>query len=181
MTEQMDKLPPPADGEITLIPEVPVALRDPVISEEAALDAVQRQGSVMCSKKAVSDLAAIGVHVMGAGSLKVQRGQVFISQQRLNQALILLMDELQRLTKGNDKKKTAKLAQIAQSLGYLTARLTDSQSLMVAIERLHHPGGQAIEEILPTNDCFLPGEAKGGGTSIVAKEVHLHQHNNGGK
>lgn len=173
----MKKLNAPPETDIVLhpVPEVPIAINEPVISDDEVAEAIKRQGGITIPKKAITDLAAIGAHVMGAGILKVQRGQVIISQQRLNQVMLLLMAELTRLNAGSDRNKTTKMVQISQSIGYLTARLTDAQSLMVSIERIQHPSGSIADEIPASNVCFPANEAVK--PQVLPKEVHFHQHN----
>lgn len=155
--------------------EVEVSIPDQVITDESAAEAMRSQGLIMLQKNTITDLASIGINLQGVGVMRVQRGRALVSQQRLDEASRVVYNEIIELSKDKSAKgRLAKICQLSQSLGYLASKLTESQELMLSIDG-EKTGYHAMPSDEPTTKAFTPGSiVRGGGTAIMAREVHLH-------
>lgn len=170
-SQAMAKLEPKTE-----VMEVPVEIPDPVVSEDQAISALERQGHVDLDAGTISDLRDIGVFSKATGLLKIQRGRGMVNQMTLHKAMIAMQDEMGKVLHSRLKDKTAKMTALARTIGYLSSKLTESQRMMVGIEKLSQPAG-TIESEMPMNNGFRPGQtvkpAKGS-TMIMARNVHIH-------
>lgn len=96
------------------------------------------------------DLATIGEHVQGADVRRVTRGRALVNQQRLDammRELAAVVMEMQQKRKKTRRDLTS-MAQLSHAFGYLSARLTDSQHLMLEVEKVSSPGGTDAPKVL---------------------------------
>src|SRR5256885_12345237 len=134
-------------NEVTKIEpvEVPVDIDEVVVSEEAAIKALQEEGFIKLPQGRLSRLAKIGAYVKGTGVFKLQRGQALVNQQRLDEVMRLIQSEIRRISQqrsgGKVNNKIKNMCVLARELGYLSDKLTASQELMVAIEHQQSPAG----------------------------------------
>lgn len=160
----------------TEVMEVPVDIPDPVVTEDEAIAALERQGHVDLDARTIRDLRDIGVFAKATGLLKIQRGRGMVNQQTLHKAMIAMQDEMDKVLHSRLKDKTAKMTALARTIGYLSSKVTESQRMMMGIEKLSQPAG-TIESEMPVNNGFRPGQtvkpAKGS-TMIMARNVHIH-------
>lgn len=183
MNQQLAKFepsgPPEESGKEVELPQENV-------TEEQAIEALQRIGHIKLPKGSLGDLAKLGIYQSNVGVFKIQRGQALLNQQRMN----AVMDKLtNRILEMPDEKKpedpTAKpkkkkiktpdsLQTLAHTLGYLSSKFTESQHLMLEMET-SRPGGPHDEEP-STQKSFGAGEdIKPGATRITAQTVHIHE------
>jgi len=157
-------------------PAVPVSIDEPQVLPEEAIAALKRQGFSDIGPEALIDLQRLGIHVHSLGTIRTHRGRALIAQTILDRSMKMLYSALEDLHANKNKKGRLKeMRDTAQTIGYLAARLTDSQALSVTME-----GGRAnispdgvADDVTPS---FIPGSKvqPGNQTAIVAKEVHFH-------
>ena len=125
----------------------------------------------------IRDLASIGEHVQGSGVLRVTRGRALVNQQRLDtmmRELSAAVMEMQEKPKKTRRDLTS-MAELSHSFGYLSARLTDSQHLMLEVEKVASPGNTDTPR--PLVDAFAAGAIVGpspGGIPMMKPEGQAH-------
>lgn len=123
------------------------ATPDPVVSDEAALAAFERAGMMMATKETVRDLASVGIHVKGIGVLKIQRGRVMMTQQRIDETMRMMIGQMDSVLKDEKKKsKTPELVKLANSVRSLADSITKSQRLAVEIESITVGSGAPVSD-----------------------------------
>lgn len=169
-------------------PQVPVAITEETVTDAEALKEMQAMGLVRVKEGTVRGLAKLGVYLKGAGTLKVQRGQALATQQRLDEASQILLEQMrpeETTTKDGKTKKKVKpvedLVALAGGLSQLAKSINESQRLSVEVEGLvASTGGGSAEEPEAPTASFKPGQKVGpaaGATLVQAQsgsEVHLH-------
>jgi hypothetical protein len=155
--------------------EVPVALEEPMVADREAVAALRRAGLVTMAECTLRDLKTIGVHIHGAGTLRIQRGRAMVTQQMLADTMRELFSEIQVVKSEKETKARHKLMlAMAHALGALSAKMTESQELMLKLEG----GTGAVADSGPPPGLvksFTPGQqVQAGGTLAVAREIHFH-------
>jgi hypothetical protein len=127
-----------------------------VPTAETATDAMVRMGYVRIGQHELEDLAAIGVYVRSAGVARICRGKVMVNQQRLNTAMQALTAAIVELGDKPNKTRSdiAAMGQLTHALARLCQELTDSQRLMLEIERVSP--GEDVPEVRV--QAFEPGK-----------------------
>jgi hypothetical protein len=167
-------------------PELPVAKREPLeveiameampeptVTDEQALEAFRRAGLTMVRVDTVRDLAAVGIYVKGVGVLKVQRGNVMVTQQMLREAMRTAAEHIEAIK--NDKKMTTKsktndFVRTMGGLAGLAKANNESQRLAIEIESLTVATGAPVTDTpIPTNS-FAPKE------KIRPMSTTIHNH-----
>lgn len=180
MTDTNNNLPSvPGDNPP---PDVPTSIPDRKVAEPEAIEAMQRAGAVVVQSKLFHDLESVGIHVRGVGVLKYVRGRAVISQHRLD---TLMKEIAERILVGQSedggkakKPSNAEIIKMTNALGYLSTKLTESLRLLVEIEGVVAPPGGVREEeqVQASFGAGVPVRpALAGGTTVFAKEVHLHE------
>lgn len=167
----MSDLPRPAP----LPPAVPIAIEDEQITDEAAVEAMKRQGFVEFSATSIRDLANLGAHLHQLGTIRIQRGRAMVAQKRVEDGMKVMHEELLRIQALPPEKRgrLKDMLAVAEKLGFLAGKLTGAQELMVLME-----GGATqitadgiADNVVPS---FRPGATIKPANQIVAQEVHIH-------
>jgi hypothetical protein len=130
---------------------------EPLPNSEGATNAMVRMGYVRIGQHELEDLAAIGVYVRNAGVARICRGKVMVNQQRLNTAMQTLTAAIVELGDKPNKTRSdiAAIGQLTQALARLSQELTDSQRLMLELERVS-PGEDVPEVRVQSFECGKP-------------------------
>lgn len=151
-----------------------------VVTDEEAIEALERMGNVKLPKGMMNDLAKVGVNQAGIGVFKLVRGDSMMNRTRLNLAMNTLLGYIIRGTAAESAKgkkgrpmKPLEMAELAHKLGYLSSKMTESHRLMVDMEQAR-PGGPHDDE--PAHQAsFGAGEDIKPATTINAQTVHIHE------
>jgi hypothetical protein len=111
---------------------------EPLPTSEGATNAMVRMGYVRIGQHELEDLAAIGVYVRNAGVARICRGKVMVNQQRLNTAMQTLTEAIVELGDKPNKTRSdiTSIGQLTHALARLSQELTDSQRLLVELEKM---------------------------------------------
>lgn len=182
MSEEIEKYKPKGPVvDVDVEPDIP----EPVVAEEEAIDILRKNGNVVIPAKSLSEMGKVGVYVLGAGVLRVQRGMCLANQQRVICAMDALTSVIQNGVAGktfgskNKKMEIKDLATLAQVLGQLSSKFTESQRFMIGMQ--DSPSTKAkVDDGPPLRQSFAAGEQltpikNGGHTQIVAQTVHITQ------
>lgn len=167
-------------NELTKL-EVPVGIDEQTVTDDEALQAMKRQGFITMDRQHMHDLRTIGLHAHGGGVLRIQGGRALVSQQRIERVMQILHEEIAILHQDQDPNtnhtnRQSRMVAMAQVMGYLASRLTESQEFMIGLEGGKRRTEAQIFEDVPKTKTFAPGSiVKAGGTLVLSKEVHLHQ------
>lgn len=159
-------------------PPVEVDIKDEIVTEEMAIEDLKAAGMVVVPKEHLKRIARVGVYLKGVGVLKMQRGQALITQQRLDESLRSIANELRKLSNSKRKANRIKdMCMLAHEIGFLSDKLTSSQQMLVEIEHVQAPAGLPDEE--PINRPFALGAKVKSGNTIVAQTVNIMAENAG--
>jgi hypothetical protein len=168
------KLEPRPDGPLP--PAIETSIAEPTITDKEFEDSMARLGHNTVSGQRIKDLSACGIYVRGVGVLNTMRGKAILNQHRFERLLDKIVTEFEKISAGNDKGKIGKMERLAKSLAILGSKLTESQRLMVEMQPGNAPGMPPVDDSMPVNQSFAPGQRiTPGNTLIAAKEVHLHR------
>jgi hypothetical protein len=114
-------------------------------------------GYVRIGQHELEDLAAIGLYARNAGVARICRGKVMVNQQRLNTAMQTLTAAIVELGDKPNKTRSdiAAIGQLAHALARLSQELTDSQRLMLELERVS-PREDVPEPRVKAFECGKP-------------------------
>ena len=144
-------------------------------TNEETTAAMMRVGSVKVGQHELQDLATIGAHVQGIGVLRVFRGRALVHQQRLTNAMQALTATIIKLEQKPKQTKSdlTLMGQLSRSLGYLSVQLTDSERLMLEVEKINSPAG--FNQPVPLVRRFAPGsDVKPSQLPVGPYGVRLH-------
>lgn len=130
---------------------------EPLPTSEGATNAMVRMGYVRIGQHELEDLAAIGVYVRNVGVARICRGKVMVSQQRLNTAIQTLTAAIVELGEKPNKTRSdiTSMGQLTLALARLSQELTESQRLLVELERMS-PGEDVPEIHVQAFECGKP-------------------------
>lgn len=162
-------------------PAIPVKLEEPVMTGAEAMEFLRDCGVIDVGGDQLKKLASLGAYAKTVGIVKTQNGRAVVSQERLNEAILYLLEMMREIkanpekTKAGNKRRTMEMAKIAQQLGYLTARLTESQRMVLeASGAVLTPNSMPPEQEEEPVAGFLPRQpVRPGTTNIFTKEVHI--------
>jgi hypothetical protein len=153
-------------------------ITDRAVTPEDVERIMQENGLSEISARGIHDLAAIGIYLHGAGVMRVQRGRSLITQQRLDQAMRLLQEELIITAQDREAKpkdRVDRMTKLAQSIGYLSSKVSESQELMLSTDQAGRPAVTHMPQDEPTARSFSPGAiVRGAGILAVGNEIHVH-------
>lgn len=165
-------------SEANNVVPVEVDIPDPIIAEEAALQAMEHLGQVTIPTEYVNKLAAVGIHVKGAGVIRIQRGRAMLNQTLLDRCMVDLAKMINKIASGSAKARVDQASKLSHALGYLSSKLTESQRFMAELEgrgvigTRNSKGQESVDEP-PAQLSFVPG-SNVSPQQIVTKEVHIH-------
>lgn len=163
--------------------EVPVEIQEKIVSAEEAKQAMVRLGLNDVAVDVVHDLETVGIYVKARGVLKVQRGRVLVTQQRIEDILREITDTVKQGKKDEKGDRVPldvdELAKLVHAAGYIFSKQTESQKFAVEMERVRATTDSMADDEEPSTKSFKPGSKvqpkKIPGTAIVAQTVHIHQ------
>lgn len=161
--------------ELTKNPlHVPTDVVEEKISDQEALEILQQEGFVEIPREKLHNLARLGIYMKGLGVIKTVRGGALCNQQRLDEGMRALQFALRETAA--KKGKVKELCMLARELGYLSDKLTTSQTMLIQMEHQHSP--TAFEEEETPTLSFAAGQevkAAPGGNLILAQNVHFNE------
>lgn len=155
--------------------EVSVDLTDKVVTDEEAEEIMKANGLAVVQKNNITKLAQLGIYLHGVGVMRMQRGRALMSQERLDQASAILFRKMNEVANDPEAKgQVQKLTALAQSLGYLATKITQSQEVMMLMEGQGKPAIPPMPQDEPTARAAPIGSVVGPSTVIMGKELHVH-------
>lgn len=152
------------------------------ITDERAIDAYHALGFVEMKSRQVIALRELGLHIRQSGILRQQCGTAMFNQQALIEAMNLVkvvLDYHAKLPKSGShtstKKMIEKMEQLTKMLCLLSAKLSESQEIMIKLGggEASHGGGNVLPDKL--NRTFAPGsQVQPGGTLVLAQNVQIN-------
>lgn len=171
------------DTNLTVLPkkdqplevDVPIeAIPEPTVTDAEAIEALRRCGLANIGANAIRDLAAIGIHAKGVGVLRQQRGRAMVSQHKLDQAVNILLTEMNAVAgDAKVKNRVDKLVRLGNGIGFVTGKITESQRLAIEIESMTVGSGAPVGDKPEMQQGFAPKAKIQPGTTIHAQNVFV--------
>lgn len=154
----------------------PVNIDEPQITDADANEALKTLGLVNVSADKMHALSVLGQFGKGTGFVRNQRGQAFMTQARVDQAMSIMVDVISGKLKVKGKTPSFdQMVRSASTISVLARASTDSQRLILEIEGFLPPGERSDRELADgeRKKSFAPGQNIQPHTTIYAQKVDI--------